>query len=77
MPDPAKIAATLSEGTKRAILSAEPRRRALDPDSLFVTNSRGAIRAELEPLTMVTLAGLMLNSAGLAVRDVLNGGEND
>lgn len=70
MPDPtteeiARIAEGLSEQERRAYLTAGKRLRALDPESLFITDSRGCGPL---PGTTVTMAGLMLTPLGLAVR---------
>ena len=70
MPDPtpeeiARIAEGLSVQERRAYLSAENRIRALDPESLFITDTRGCGRLLG---TTVTMAGLLLTPLGLGIR---------
>ena len=70
MPDPtpeeiARIAEGLSEQERRAYLTAGKRIRALDPESLFITDTRGCGRLLG---TTVTMAGLMLTPLGCALR---------
>lgn len=63
-----EIADGLTAAQRRAYLTAGPRWRAADPDSLFITDSRGCKNL---PGTIVTLSGLMLTPLGLEVRRIL------
>lgn len=70
----ARLARGMTVAEKRAYLTAEPSKRALDPDSLFMCDTRGCRRGL--PGTFVTLHGLMLDNTGLALRDWIKENSN-
>lgn len=75
MTNPATIAAGLNKAERRAYLMASPKRRAVDPASLFVSATRGC-RHPL-PGTIIVYAGLMLTSEGRAIRAILQEQSDD
>jgi hypothetical protein len=71
MTDPHTIARSLSQAQRKALRTAEPRKRAHDPDSLFFTDTRGCGDLKALGLGFVTLNGLMLTDTAMAVRAII------